>query len=383
MASFKTILLVAFLIMGNGVAMAYSADELLTIETAGAQGVSEKAFDLPERDFKFTAFVNDALTVWVADSAQKEGDAIAAIYYPETRDEFAAEVYHFQADSFVEAKSAGRAFLAISGYEKVVQSEQRSNNAFALMAGFTGDGSDGYQKLARIAAISRGSEFVIIYCRISPDKYKKYEPTIARLFGTLKLAAAPTFHDDFEVQSYSDRTSFLVPKGWNLSQKPTSSIKGTNFTLSHDREYPNLFFSVREESFDRTKELAEAMIGDFRAGIAANDNARLVGEPIGREIEKQGEVTGFLFAHSWDLVGSDIPMISQFLIQKNLGDTLGVISINTLDIRRAREKFEPLEYHEAMKAWATSMSAFSAAALSMKEGPHAFRQTLDVRALGH
>jgi hypothetical protein len=367
----------------DAIATPFSADGLLSTETASVPGVSQKAFNLPAADFNFTALVDDTLTVWIADSAPDEGKAIAAVYFPETRDEFSCQIYHYKTDSFVEAKSAGRAFLAINGYQEVLENEQASNNAFALMAGLTSDGGGGYQSLARIAAISGGSEFVILYCRLKPDTYTKYEHTVARLFGTLKLANPPDFSGSFEAQSYADKTNFLVPRGWTLSQKPTSSVRGTNFTLVLEREYPNISLSVREEGFERTKSLAEGMISSFYAGIKANANARLIDEPGGREIQKQGEVTGFLFAHAWDLADSDIPMISQFLIQKNLGETLGAISINTLDIRRAREKFDPSEYQEAMEAWATSMSAFSVASLSMKEGPEAFRRTLDVRALGH
>lgn len=153
----------------DAIAIAFSADGLLSTETAGAPGVSQKAFNLPVAGFNFTALVDDTLTVWIGDSAPDEGKAIAAVYFPETRDEFSCQLYHYKTDSFVEAKSAGRAFLAINGYQEVLENEQASNNAFAQMAGLTSDGGGGHQSLARIAAISGGSKFLILYCRLKPD----------------------------------------------------------------------------------------------------------------------------------------------------------------------------------------------------------------------
>jgi hypothetical protein len=383
------LLLFVFLFLASlkGVSMAaYTTEQLFSTSTEEAEGFATKAVDFGSPEFAFTTLVNEQMELWIGESSENEDEPLVRVYSPEQRDEFMIEVYRVKFAAFAEAITAGHGFLAKKGYNRIVRDIDKSNNAFAMLAGGLADESGNYTRLGRLAVISRGAEALFVYAHMDYDDYPKYEPTVSRFLGALRMKEDGALQNAFEVVKAENGSEFFAAKGWSVKKNDKPERQGASdysMTLP-DQEYPNIQIQIRPDNLETGRKLGAEMIAALTKEIEGSSKAHFVGEPELTTMKTEsGESYAYTYSRGWDINETGVPMVSEFQIQKNKNGTIAICGYNTYDSRRKVGEFDEEAGNLLFKNWVVGVSAYAAAQMSLLHGKDDFLRGLDIRAVGH
>lgn len=374
-----------FFLSEVAMAQTYSTERILATTTEISGKFSRKKIDLGEIGFSFSTILDDSLHIWTEPSPPKEG-VIARIYDPENRDKLMIEVQRIQFASFADAKTAGYGFLALNGYNRILQDTTKTNSVFGFLAASEFKEGTGYGRMARLAAISHGREVLIIQATFDYGDYPRFEDALSRFFGGIQME-----NDSEAIKSLKQETAksgevFLYPRGWDLkivdsSNKPEGT-SDYNLSLGGE-EYPNIVVHIRPVDLAKGTEIAMDMISTFTKQIDDSAQASFVGDADMETIKSQsGEILAHSYARGWD-TKSGGHFVTEIYVQKNATpSSISVLGLNTYDARRNIASFDKDAQQIIFKGWVTGVSAYSAAKISLGQTYKEIEQEFDLRAVG-
>ncbi|MFK3780305.1 hypothetical protein [Agrobacterium sp. NPDC089420] len=367
-------------------AQTYSTERILATSTTISGKFSRRKVDLGESGFSFSTILSENMHVWVDSSPVKEG-VVARIYDPEDRDKLMIEVHHIRFPSFADADTAGYGFFALNGYNRILQDPSQGNSVFGFLAASEFKEGTGYGRMSRLAAVSYGSDVLIIQAGFDYDDYPAYEDALSRFFGGLEMEDESAAFKSLKEQTAKGGEIFLYPEGWDVKTLDSSNKpQGTSdYNLSmNGEEYPNLVVHIRPVDLAKGREVAADMISTFTKQIDDSSEASFVGEADMETIKNSsGEPVAHAYARGWDTTNGG-HFVTEIHVQKNANaSSISVLGVNTYDARRNIRSFDEETQDIIFKSWVTGISAYSVVKKSLAMNRDSIEQDFDLRALGH
>ncbi len=363
----------------------YSTERILATNTEISGKYSLQKIDLGETGFSFSTILNDSMDIWTEPSPPKEG-LIARIYDPENRDKLMIEVQRITFASFADAKTAGYGFLALNGYNRILQDTDKTNSVFGFLAASEFKEGTGYGRMARLAAISHGRDVLIIQATFDYDDYPHYEDALSRFFGGIQMENDSEAFKSIKQETAKAGEVFLYPRDWDLKMVDSSNKpEGTsdyNLSLAGE-EYPNLVVHIRPVDLAKGKDVAVDMISTFTKQIDDSQQASFVGDADMETIKGQsGEAIAHAYARGWDTATGG-HFVTEIYVQKNARpSSISVLGLNTYDARRNIGSFDKETQQIIFKGWVSGVSAYSVAKISLAGTDKKIAQQFELRAVG-
>ncbi len=363
----------------------YSTERILATNTEISGKYSRQKIDLGETGFSFSTILNDSMDIWTEPSPPKEG-LIARIYDPENRDKLMIEVQRIKFASFADAKTAGYGFLALNGYNRILQDTDKTNSVFGFLAASEFKEGTGYGRMARLAAISHGRDVLIIQATFDYDDYPRYEDALSRFFGGIQMENDSEAFKSIKQETAKAGEVFLYPRDWDLKMVDSSNKpEGTsdyNLSLAGE-EYPNLVVHIRPVDLAKGKDVAVDKISTFTKQIDDSQQASFIGDADMETIKGQsGEAIAHAYARGWDTATGG-HFVTEIYVQKNARpSSISVLGLNTYDARRNIGSFDKETQQIIFKGWVSGVSAYSVAKISLAGTDKKIAQEFELRAVG-
>lgn len=376
-----------FTLFISEVAMAqtYSTERILAISTEESGKYTRKKIDLGETGFSFSSILNDKMDIWTEEAPQEKEGVIARIYEPEDRDKLMIEVHRLRFPSFADAQTAGYGFLAINGYNRILQDQEKGNSVFGFLAGSEFKEGAGYSRMSRVAAISHGRDVLVIHAAFEYEDYPDYEDALSRFFGGIRMEDDGDAFASLRQEKAKGGEIFLYPKNWDVKKVDSSGKpQGTSdYNLSLDgEEYPNLVVHIRPVDLTKGREVAAEMISKFTKQIDQSGQTSFAGDAEMQTIKNtSGETVAHAYARAWDMAAGG-HFVSEIYVQKNTSLSISVLGLNTYDARRNIRSFDAESRQMVFNGWVTGVSAFSVAKISLGQERSEIERQFDLRAVG-
>lgn len=359
----------------------YTAERIFAISDQAAAGSLRKKIDLGETGFSFTTLLDDKMEIWIDPAVNDKEGVIAKIYEPENRDKLMIEVHRLRFPSFAEAQVAGYGFLALNGYNRIIQDRAKGNTVFGYLAGSEFDDAKGYSRMARAAVVTHGRDVLVVMAQFDYDDYPELEDTLARFFGGIKMEEASSAFESLTEKKTEHGERFLYPRDWQLKKlddtdRPAGSA---DYSMAIEgNEYPNVLLLIRQGTLEEARKVGAKMISEFTDQIEKSGKASFVGNPTMETFKNEsGEVIAHSYARGWDTASGE-PFVSEFYVQKNAApSTTSIVGLNSLDVRRRIDTFDEESRQTLFKGWVTGVSAYSLVKMSLTRDEEAISREFD------
>jgi len=379
-------LLINLFISEVAMAQTYSTERILATSNTISGKFSRQKVELGKTGLSFSTILNENMHVWTDPSPVKEG-VVARIYDPENRDKLMIEVHHILFPSFADASTAGYGFLALNGYNRILQDSSHGNSVFGFLAGSEFKEGLGYDRMSRLAVVSHGSDVLIIQATFDYDDYPDYEDALSRFFGGLEMESESAAFKTLKEQTAKGGEVFLYPEGWDLKTVDSSNKpEGTSdYNLSiNGEEYPNLVVHIRPVDLAKGREVAADMISTFTKQIDDSSQASFVGDADMETIKSSsGEPIAHAYARGWDTTTGG-HFVTEIFVQRNADvASISVLGLNTYDARRNIRSFDKETQDIIFRSWVAGISAYSVVKKSLVMNRDAIKRDFDLRVLDH
>ncbi|SCX34670.1 hypothetical protein DSM25559_4550 [Agrobacterium rosae] len=380
------LLMLVSVMTGVSMAETYPTERIFAISDEAAAGSSRKKIDLGETGFSFTTLLDDKMETWTDPGVNDKQGVIAKIYEPENRDKLMIEVHRLRFPSFAEAQVTGYGFLALNGYNRIIQDKAKGNTVFGYLAGSEFDDAKGYSRMARAAVVTHGRDVLVVMAQFGYDDYPELEDTLARFFGGIKMEEASSAFESLAEKKTQHGEIFLYPRDWQLKKfddtdRPAGSA---DYSMAMEgNEYPNVLLLIRQGSLEEARKVGTKMISEFTDQVEKSGKASFAGDPTLETFkDENGKVIAHSYARGWD-TPSGGPFVSEFYVQKNAApSTTSIVGLNSLDVRRRIDTFDEETRQILFNGWVTGVSAYSVVKMSLTQDEEAISTEFDLRAVG-
>lgn len=368
-----------------GISANYTIEEIFETSRDSAPGIERRQMDVGGPLFTFSTLVDkDLVTVRRDDSANPDKPVVLRME-AEGHARLVIEIHRIQFPTFAEAQVAGSAFLGMRGYDRVLQDFAKSNAAFGHLAGATLRKDGSYDRMARLATVSRGREVLFIYAAFDYDDYPAYRETLSRFLGAIEMDIPGGPMDALQVIEAEGGERFAISPEWQIIEADIGEHGRSDYQLSLDgQEYPNIFVTIRPASLEEARTLGAGIIRKYTEQVDASPHAEFAGEAeMNTELGANEEPAAYSYARGIRTVDGAL-LVSMFRIQTNhQSASSAVIGLNSFDARRGVEGFDADIQERIFKGWVAGSSAFTILARSLQHGIDHVENDFDIRALGH
>lgn len=365
----------------------YPKERIFAISDEATAGSSRKKIDLGKTGFSFTTLLDDKTEIWIDPAMDDKRGVIAKIYEPENRDKLMIDVHRLHFPSFAEAQVTGYGFLALNGYNRIIQDKSKGNTVFSYLAGSDYDDARGYSRMARAAVVTHGRDVLLVVAQFDYDDYPELEDRLARFFGGIKMEEAGSAFESLAEEKTEHSENFLYPRDWQVKKLDAANrpVGSSDYSMAMEgSEFPNVLLLIRQGNLEDARKVGATMISEFTDQVEKSGKASFAGDPTLETFKDEGgDAIAHSYARGWD-IPSGGPFVSEFYVQKNLAaSSTSIVGLNSLDVRRRIDTFDEEAQQALFKGWVTGVSAYSVVKMSLTRDEDAVSKEFDLRATGH
>ncbi|WJH37678.1 hypothetical protein N7E02_02315 (plasmid) [Aliirhizobium terrae] len=281
----------------------------------------------------------------------------------------------------------GYGFLALKGYNRIIQDKSKGNTVFGYLAGSDYDDARGYSRMARAAVVTHGRDVLVVVAQFDYDDYPELEDRLAMFFGGIKMEEAGAAFESLAEEKTEHGESFLYPRDWQVKKLDAADrpVGSSDYSMAMEgSEFPNVLLLIRQGNLEEARKVGAKMISEFTDQVEKSGKASFAGDPTLETFKDEGgDAIAHSYARGWD-IPSGGPFVSEFYVQKNLAaSSTSIVGLNSLDVRRRIDTFDEEAQQALFKGWVTGVSAYSVVKMSLTHDEDAVSKEFDLRATGH